>query len=109
MSFIYEVNLTVHTEIAQRFSDWLKPHIKEMLSFDGFQSAQWYVRAPSDEGIDLNHSLWTIQYTLDKKSSYLHYVDTHAQKMRQEGLELFGDSFQATRRLLTSQQSFEKQ
>ena len=106
MSFIYEVNLEVDENIAEQFSQWLTPHIEEMLSFDGFQSAQWLIRNKEDEEIEKEVVLWTIQYVLDDKSSYEQYISTHAQRMRQEGLELFGGSFQASRRLLHSHLSF---
>ena len=106
MSFIYEVNLEVNEKIAEQFSQWLIPHIEEMLSFDGFQSAQWLIRNREDEGIEKNVVLWTIQYKLDERSSYTKYINSHALRMRQEGLERFGGSFQASRRLLKSHSSF---
>lgn len=108
MSFIYEVNLEVDAKIADRFGQWLSPHIEEMLSFDGFRSAQWLVRDPKDEGIDNDVLLWTIQYTLDDRASYSQYISSHAQRMRQDGLRLFGGSFQASRRLLHMHASFAK-
>ena len=52
MSFMYEVNLEIDAQIAEKFGQWLAPHIEEMLSFDGFQSAQWYTRNQEDEGVE---------------------------------------------------------
>ena len=106
MSFIYEVNLEVDEKIAEQFGQWLTTHIEEMLSFDGFRSAQWLVRDRKDEGIDTDVVLWTIQYTLDGRASHTQYISTHAQRMRQDGLRLFGGSFQASRRLLQMHTSF---
>ena len=109
MSFIYEVNLEVDEKIAERFSKWLTPHIEEMLSFEGFLAARWLTRSREDEGIEKSVVLWTIQYTLDKKSSYTNYVNTHAQRMRKDGLNHFGGSFHATRRLLQLHSNFTNQ
>ena len=109
MSFLYEVNLEIDAQVAEEFSQWLAPHIEEMLSFDGFQSAQWYTRNREDEGVNEDVVLWTIQYTLKNRDAYTQYVHTHAPRMRQEGLDLFGGSFQASRRLLHMHTSFTKQ
>ncbi len=109
MSFIYEVNLEIDTKIAKDFGQWLEPHIEEMLSFDGFQSAQWLVRNKEDEGIERDVVLWTVQYVLEGKDSYLRYLSTHAPRMRQEGMSKFGDAFRATRRLLYIHSSFQTQ
>ena len=39
---IYEVNLTVNSSVAEQYEKWLTDHIREMLSFEGFISADWY-------------------------------------------------------------------
>ena len=39
-STIYEVNCHVHTDVADAFKTWLKPHYAEILKLDGFQSAE---------------------------------------------------------------------
>lgn len=109
MSFVYEVNLEVEAKVCKAFEQWLTPHIEEMLSFAGFQSAHWYTRNPMDEEKTTDISLWTVQYLLDDEASYLQYINTHAARMRKEGLELFGGSFHATRRLLRVHTSFSKQ
>ena len=108
MSFLYEVNLEIDAYVAEKFGQWLTPHIEEMLSFDGFQSAQWYTRNREDEGVEKDVVLWTIQYILENREAYTQYVNTHAPRMRQEGLDLFGGSFQASRRLLHQHSSFNK-
>ena len=107
MSFIYEVNLEVNTQVAKQFAKWLTPHIEEMLSFDGFLSAQWLIE--SREELTKDIVLWTVQYTLRDKEAYTKYLSTHASRMRQEGLDLFGGSFQASRRLLDIHTSFKTQ
>ena len=109
MSFIYEVNLELDIQIEEKFRQWLKPHIEEMLSFDGFLSAQWLSRNPEDEKNEKGVVLWTVQYSLKDRASYTKYINTHAPRMRKEGLDLFGGSFQASRRLLSIHSSFHTQ
>ena len=45
---VYEVNLQVDTEAAEAFMKWLGPHVEEMLTFDGFQSATIHTLDPKD-------------------------------------------------------------
>ena len=106
MSFVYEVNLEVKAHRTQEFADWLGSHIQEMLTFSGFLNATWYTRKPEDEANQQTVTLWTIHYHLESAASYQNYVDTHATRMRTEGVSLFGDDFSASRRLLYQQQTF---
>ena len=108
MSFVYEVNLAVNHQHADDFAKWLEPHIQEMLTFEGFISAQWFSRKPEDEQSDLKATLWTIHYTLQDAAAFEMYLNTHASRMRAEGMSLFQGAFTANRRLLYSQQRFVK-
>lgn len=38
----YEVNLKVQVEVAQKFKQWLLPHVQEMLQFKGFSKVDLY-------------------------------------------------------------------
>ena len=53
-----------------------------------------------DEGITEDQVLWTIHYYLQNRKAYDLYLETHASRMRAEGLKLFKGCFTATRRLL---------
>ncbi|MCB1197965.1 MAG: DUF4286 family protein [Bdellovibrionota bacterium] len=99
---IYEVNLAVDLDIADAYALWLEPHIKEMLGFDGFISAQWYERNAQDEGLSLLQRHWTIHYGLQSRHYYERYINEHAPRMREDGLSKFAGKFQATRRILLS-------
>ena len=106
MSFVYEVNLEVKAHRTQEFHAWLTPHIEEMLTFRGFIAATWYVRNPQDEGLQTAGTLWTIHYTLSGPEDFQNYLDTHASRMRADGMALFGDEFKASRRLLHNHKTF---
>lgn len=102
---VYEVNLTVDRAIADDYADWLAGHIREMLTLPGFVSAEWLVdrHYDEDEGADPR---WSIQYRLGSHDDFVRYEQTHAERMRAEGLERFGDRFSATRRILEERESF---
>lgn len=93
---IYEVNLTVNNSVAEQYEKWLIDHIREMLRFEGFISAEWY----EVEGSESNKSVWSIQYRIKNRESLEHYFQQHAQRMRQEGLRRFAGKFSAHRRIL---------
>ena len=106
MNLIYEVNLEVQYTIIPQFSDWLEQHIQEMLSFDGFVSAQWYSRQNLDEANHDPVQLWTIHYQLHDRKAYDDYISNHAIKMRDDGLKHFGGQFQASRRILYRESTY---
>lgn len=101
---VYEVNLTVDRAIADVYADWLEDHVREMLGLPGFESAEWLedVDDPEEEA----DPRWTIQYRLRSHDDLVRYVEEHAERMRADGLERFGDRFQATRRVLRARQAF---
>jgi len=105
-TFVYEVNLSVQTEHADKFSIWLKPHIQEMLSFDGFLKAHWYRRQPIEENNNEDVVLWTVHYHLRHRQDFDNYCTQHADRMRADGLQRFPGIFSATRRLLDIHQDF---
>ena len=94
---IYEVNLTVDAEIANEYSAWLGPHIKEILELDGFLSAEWFEVEAEDEA----HVHWCIQYRVKDRTALETYFVEHAERMRGDGLERFGERFTAERRILS--------
>lgn len=100
MSIIYEVNLSVEGDIAEAYAAWLKPHIAQMLEFDGFQSAAWLEREPAMEGAPSDSQLWTIQYRVSSRAALERYLVHGAPRMRGDGLQRFRGRFEATRRVL---------
>lgn len=104
---IYEVNLSVATEVAEAFAAWLPPHITEVLRLGGFQSARWCWRAPEgDEARD--RRLWTIHYLVPDEACLQRYFRDHAPALRADGQRRFGSQFTATRRVLHIQQEFSR-
>lgn len=98
---IYEVNLTVNSSVAGQYEKWLTEHIREMLSFEGFISAEWF----EVEGSESNKSVWSIHYRLKNRECLEKYFLAHAQRMRQEGLRRFAGKFSAHRRILQEKEN----
>ena len=100
---IYEVNLEVQKDISNHFHTWLNEHIKEMLTIDGFEKAQWL----QEEKEETSTIYWTVQYFLKSKQDLENYFEHHAQKQRSGGLEKFGNKFKANRRVFTISENFQ--
>jgi hypothetical protein len=109
---IYEVNLTVDGEVAPRYSSWLREHIREMLDLDGFEAAVWY--ASSDDGDTApepdeptGDRTWTVQYQVRDRDALQTYFDEHAEEMRRDGAQQFGDHVATDRRILEQKRLFQ--
>ncbi len=98
---IYEVNLEVAEDINYKVAGWLAGHIDKMLTFKGFKVAYWFFRKPEDENSKTtNKILWTIQYIVEDRPSLDEYLQQHAEQIRKEANEQFGDKMRAERRVL---------
>ncbi len=93
---IYEVNLNIQATIMDKFITWLKHHMSDVLQLDGFIQATTFKEQNDDESLQL-----CIHYQTKDMQSLQNYFDHHATAMRQEGIDLFGNQFSATRRVLT--------
>ena len=98
---IYEVNLAVDGDAAEAMAVWLRAHIGEMVALDGFEGAAWYQREPED-----GRQQWTVHYRLAGHRALQVYLDEHAGRMRQDGMDRFGGRFTATRRVLYARETF---
>lgn len=94
---IYEVNLHVEAAIFDPFMAWLNPHVEAMLGMAGFIKAMVCL----DEDTSQEGRKIVVHYYLTSMEDYQHYLDCHAPRMRQDGLDRFGQQFTASRRLLT--------
>lgn len=101
---IYEVNLTVATEVAADYKSWLQDHIKELLEIDGFHAAKLYERDADEAGG--NGECWTVHYFLEDRAALNNYFDNYAAAMRDDGIKRFGGKFSATRRVLEPMEKF---
>ena len=97
---IYEVNLTIQTEIYNDFHKWLNRHIDEMLEYDGFINAKMFYPV---ENLKSKKKI-CIQYSVYSKDDLDNYLINHAKKMRGEAINLFGNSFTAKRRIMNYKQ-----
>ena len=94
---IYEVNLTVNHNKASEFRLWLTAHIRDMLNFPGFQSAELYQTQLSETAEVVE---FVVMYGVDTSQSLNYYLEHHAKTMREQALSRFPNQFTATRRVL---------
>ena len=96
MSVIYEVTLTIESGIADEFDEWLEQHVADMLEVPGFVSAESFKLESDDE----RYVRRVTRYTLEGKDELDAYLAGPATAMRQDGIDRFGDRFEASRRIL---------
>ncbi len=95
---IYEVTLAVDPDALETFDPWLKDHVAEMLRLPGFVSAN--ILTDEDGVPEDTRPSRTVQYIVENREALETYLQEHAARMRQHGIDLFGDRFTATRRVL---------
>ena len=108
---IYEVNLTVNGDAASRYSSWLREHIREMIELDGFEAAVWYASTEDGDTVPepdepTGDRAWTVQYQVRDRQALQAYFDEHAQEMREQSTQQFGDHVTADRRILEQKRLF---
>jgi quinol monooxygenase YgiN len=90
---LYEVVISVARERRDEYLDWLRPHMREMLGFDGFLSAELHHDSEDD-------CVFTASYRLRDRAAMDAYLAGRAAAMRADGVKRFGDSIAARRRIL---------
>ncbi len=106
---IYEVNVSVIESRADEYAEFLNHHIREILAFQGFVSAELFreIRPTTDASAsELKKVHFVVQYRVQSEQDLQHYFDHHAAAMRQDAIQRFGDSFTAHRRNLQAIGSF---
>lgn len=96
---IYEVNLRIPLTIYQEFLNWLKEHIAEMLTFEGFVSCELAKNVESAQHGQVEIVCW---YYLRSRDDLESYISRHSERMRAEGKKKFGDQLQASRRVFST-------
>ena len=91
---VYEVRVAVDAEVAPDYRAWLEPHIREILSIDGFSHAELYAEDDAH-----GHVVWTVRYQLRDRAALEAYLRDHAPRMRADGEARFGGRFTASRRV----------
>jgi len=99
----YEVNLEINSNIYDEFMAWLIPHIKELLGFNGFLKADLFF-VKYEDSPDIKKV--TVDYYIDSFENYQDYINRHAPKMRNSGIQNFDGQFSARRRVLEINKSF---
>ncbi|MCW7552882.1 DUF4286 family protein [Endozoicomonas gorgoniicola] len=98
---VYEVNCLVNTKMKETFMEWLPNHIREILAIDGFISAETYQMLEDDQLSARENSFGvSIRYYLKGQDTLNNYLDNHAEKLRKDGKDKFGDQLSAYRRVL---------
>jgi hypothetical protein len=99
---IYEVNLEADATIEGPFDTWLRDHVADMLQLDGFLAAEVLVDGSAPPG----RIRRSVHYRLSNQAALDDYLRTHALRMREKGVALFGDRFTAQRRTLAHREDF---
>lgn len=90
---IYEVNILIPKSIYKDYLNWLKIHIEEMLSFDGFIKSKSYLIKTKDT----TDKELCVHYYIESMKHYDSYLTNNAKKMRSNK---FADKINIKRRLL---------
>ncbi|EER14033.1 conserved hypothetical protein, partial [Perkinsus marinus ATCC 50983] len=95
---VYEVNVKCRDkETAERFFGWLvnQGHVAEVVKNEGFSSAEVFTDVEDARKL-------VARYVVDSVEDLDAYSSGPGIALKKEGIEKFGDSFTATRRVLRS-------
>jgi len=91
----YEVNLDIEREVSADYLTWLKAHMDEIVSLEGFVDAQCHeVESSSEERLVLS-----VHYRIESREHLDSYFRDHAERLRGDGLTKFEGRFSAERRI----------
>lgn len=90
---VYEVRLAVDPAIVPAFDHWLEGHVRDMIALPGFYDARVIQADPGPDG----RARRLIRYRLRDRAALDTYLERHAEAMRRDGIERFGDGFAAER------------
>jgi len=99
---LYEVDLDADAEIAGPFDTWLRDHIADLLALPGFRSAEILENTSPTPG----RIRRTVQYRLNDQTALDNYVRVHAPRLREQGVQRFGERFTSERRVLAHREEF---
>lgn len=92
---LYNVTINIHESVHDQWMQWMQhKHIKDVLETGKFTSARM-VKVLIEE--EMGGTTYSVQYTTDSKETLQRYYDEDAPRLREEGLELFGDKMLAFR------------
>ena len=99
---VYAVDLDADASIESPFDTWLRDHVADVMQFPGFLSAEILADPAPPEG----RIRRTVQYRLRDRAALDDYLERHAPRLRESGVQLFGDRYTATRRVLAHREDF---
>lgn len=92
---IYNVTLNIDESIHDKWLDWMKKkHINDVLATGQFISARLVKVLVNEE---MGGTTYSVQYTAQSREHLENYYQNHANRLRQEGLQLFADKMLAFR------------
>ena len=95
---VYEVTLTIDPARLDEFDAWLTAHIEHMLALPMFTGANLF-HLNNDDGTPAR----CVHYLLDSDADLQTYFEEHAEHMRADGVQRFGNAMRASRRILHPQ------
>jgi len=96
---IYEVNIKINKTIYEKYIKWLNHHIKLILKIDGFINAKKYLIKKESKDYYIS-----IHYYIESIVKLNRYLNFNAKQMRNEGVKMFPEGIEITRRILESLQ-----
>ncbi len=92
---IYNVTINIDKSVHDNWLAWMKnKHINDVLATGQFISAR-LVKVLVEE--DMGGVTYSVQYTAPSREHLEFYYKNHADQLRKEGLQLFGDKMLAFR------------
>ena len=94
---VYEVTADVDAAIRAQYLQWLRGHVAEILALPGFTGAD------VEEVVDpvaAGRFRVCMRYRLLDAASLATYLESHAPRLRAEGVALFGDRVTTQRRVM---------
>ena len=100
----YNVTINIHESVHDQWLDWMQnKHIKDVIATGKFSSARM-VKVLVEE--EMGGETYAVQFFAESKANLEEYYKNYAPKLRQEGLQLFGDKMLAFRTELEVIQDF---
>lgn len=96
---IYNVTLSINPELEKEVIKWLKEvHIPEVMETQLFISYKMFKIV--EDPIKREHNSYAVQYELANWENFQTYTDEHADRLRNETLQKYGENVLAFRTFL---------
>lgn len=96
--FIYNVTIMVKWSIHEAWVKWMQEqHIPDVMATGCFQQFQFVRLLETDE---TEGPTYATQYYAESKADYNRYIEHHAQRLRKDGADKWGDQFIGFRSLM---------